>query len=486
MVMITIDIKIWSMKRLKLVILALLCLLSIGCSRVGSVLKRDIKTVREAFGWKAEDYFEDPQAIELCHAIEAKDFKRIDVLLDGGVDVNLWGKDAMTFLLWSFPVPIGTDIECTAHLLKRGADPNVKIESDFGSEWRLPIGDSVTSMAATHDIETLRLVLEHGGDPNIKNSSGDTPLHMVVKKSRGDARERIELLLEHGADINGLSRSTGETPVMLATGWGGQYDLALFLLEKGASHDVYKNRTNQRLMHYVVMAGNRPGLDKVAYDRLLKYLVDKGESVAEVQADHDRWREWSKVPRLTVHEFENERALRQLGEAKEAGKKFIPEKESIENTFVVGGGESVCEVALIVYKEGAEYWNYSTRNGCYFRVIHYLAMAEPQVNEKPIGLQANYRALVAWLEERGESLAEAKADIVRWEQWRKEKRMDLVEAEHQQRLIVDAQQAAQRQQADEAKEANARAALSAKLAERRRKEESAAAERRAKKPKPPK
>jgi len=198
----------------------------------GWLLQRDTTTKREAFNWKAEDFFDDPKVVELCQAIEAKDIDEIDKLIAQGVDVNSKGAGNMTPLLWSMPVPVSNETKVFAHLLKSGADPNVKFATDLGTRQRLRIGDSVMSHAArSRHVETLKLALENGGDPEIIDGWGRNPLQNVIETSGTDYQDRIDLLLKHGADINGRGTNQGTLP-MYAVGWGGQYQVALYLLKK--------------------------------------------------------------------------------------------------------------------------------------------------------------------------------------------------------------------------------------------------------------
>jgi ankyrin repeat protein len=84
--------------------------------------------------WRAEDYFDDPQVIELCRAIangaakfndtvDKEVLDLIDKLLAEGADVNAKGKDNMTVLLWSH---YARDPRVFEKILKAGADPNVR------------------------------------------------------------------------------------------------------------------------------------------------------------------------------------------------------------------------------------------------------------------------------------------------------------------------------------------------------------------------
>jgi hypothetical protein len=108
--------------------LAAIVLLLAGCSG-SSQLKGK---------WKADDYFTDPQVIALCHAIEANDLDEIDRLVAAGANVNALGKGNMTPLLCAFP---DNKLARFRRLLEHGANPNVVVESDFGT-----IGNSRMNM----------------------------------------------------------------------------------------------------------------------------------------------------------------------------------------------------------------------------------------------------------------------------------------------------------------------------------------------------
>lgn len=103
-----------------------------------------------------------------------------------------------------------------------------------------------------------------------------------------------------------------------------------------------------------------------------------------------------------------------------------------------------CALALIAINEGgADYRKtWQSKNGdyagCYIRVIHNLARvksefeAEGRADEYP-----NFHKLVARLEELGESMEEAEADLARWKKWKEEGRMDLIEQEYNESIQHD-------------------------------------------------
>lgn len=246
-------------------------------------------------GWKAEKFFDDPQVIALCKAIEANDLDEIDRLVQAGADVNAKGKENMTPLLWSYP---DNKLERFEKLLEHGADPNVKFEGRFGTDYFNP-GDSVTHIAAKTKFEGhLAAVLKHGGDPNLNGWIENLPLHLVISYAP-NKRERIRLLLDAGADIDGLSGSD-VTPVMKATTWGGQYSLALFLLESGADPAVRQNGNLQNYVDILVSEENQRSKywtpeQRADFLKLEKWLVDRGISVNDARDDLKRWEEWIRT-----------------------------------------------------------------------------------------------------------------------------------------------------------------------------------------------
>src|SRR5262249_43090774 len=150
----------------------------------------------------AEEYFDDPQVIALCHAIEANDLAEIDRLIAAGANVNAKGKGNMTPLLWAFP---DDKMDRFKRLLEHGANPNVVTESDFNTHGGLSSGDSVTHMACrTEFAGYFEAVFAHGGDPNL-DKRGDTPLFSVINGVRADKKTMVQSLITKGADLNHMS-----------------------------------------------------------------------------------------------------------------------------------------------------------------------------------------------------------------------------------------------------------------------------------------
>ena len=240
-----------------------------------------------------------------------------------GADVNAQGKDKMTPLLWAFP---DNHLPRFKWLLEHGADPNVKIESEFKTRGFMLPGDAVTHFVCkTAFPGYFEAVFEHGGDPNLRTSRyEDVPLTLVIKGGGGGNREgKIRALIAAGADPNMLSG--GRTQSMRAVSWGGQYGLASLFLDLGADHMVYEANGMRRLIHVVVaeeqaFRGNDPQ-QKSDYQALLKRLIDRGESYEAAKADIARWDSWSRTTGEFREKMDAEIAERKAREKAEAERK---------------------------------------------------------------------------------------------------------------------------------------------------------------------
>jgi len=73
------------------------------------------------------------------------------------------------------------------------------------------------------------------------------------------------------------------------------------------------------------------------------------------------------------------------------------------------------DVALLMLEAGADFRMYMDDE--HKRLIHLVAMEEDRLDEYSPEKRAQFRELVKWLEDRGESYEEAKADLARWASW---------------------------------------------------------------------
>jgi hypothetical protein len=147
----------------------------------------------------------------------------------------------------------------------------------------------------------------------------DTSFHEIIESGSRDRIARVKALIAKGGDLNEIR--DGGPPCIQAVGWGGQYDIALLLLEAGADYRIYYYKQNTRLIHYVVRDQSR--LPYVSpeqrrdYGRLVAWLQAHGESVSAAQKDWARWKAFSPNLKVAAKQHRAEREARLRREEKE-------------------------------------------------------------------------------------------------------------------------------------------------------------------------
>ncbi len=155
------------------------------------------------------------------------------VALGAGVELNR--------LLW---IRAGAcDAPGIPELLERGANP----------DWIGPGGRTSLEIAVDHRcVEVVRVLLKAGANPDPRSSDYSGPLYQAILLHPKSGL--AELLLQYGADPNGVVTPSGETPLYPAI---RHRDLALvrLLIERGANVN-HQGRTGQTPLMTAVMVDN--------------------------------------------------------------------------------------------------------------------------------------------------------------------------------------------------------------------------------------
>ncbi len=257
----------------------------------------------------------------------------------------------------------------------------------------------------------------------------------------------MQRLVDHGVDINTVGRD-GMTLLYWALFLDTDPRPFGMLLELGANPNVivqHKGRPGER--HTSIESGFAVVhlVTRGAYNRHFKNVYEHGGDPNLIDknpffsrpAFHELW---SVAPD----------AVERLELMMEKGANLdLRSKKGL--TFLsnqLGRDELGCRLGLIALQAGADYAYYYPPESLrasyrrykfgYFRLIHFLAEAAPYVEKRPKNKRTYFNAVVAWLEERGQSLAEAKADLERWGAWNKNGQTELIEEEHLKRLAEEA------------------------------------------------
>jgi ankyrin repeat protein len=184
------------------------------------------------------DFGDQPALFAVAQAIAGNNPDAIRAAAKAGTDLQAPGRDGTTLLYfavtqsWQRPELV----ESVRSLLSLGADPN------YTNGKR----DSFAMANAVHaSAPVLRAMLDAGGNPNARDEFGRPMILMnwYLGYYKNQARSRLELLLDRGADVNSAmpedgSDSAGYPLLLYRTKMGLDDNLAyadaLFLLERGA------------------------------------------------------------------------------------------------------------------------------------------------------------------------------------------------------------------------------------------------------------
>jgi len=201
----------------------------------GEEHRRQLDAEQRSGKW---DFGDQPALFAVAHAIVKNDQEAIRAAAKALPDLQAPGRDGTTLLYfavtqsWQRPELV----EAVKTLLSLGADPNYTNHNR----------NSFAMANAVHGSALLlRYMLEAGGDPNTRDEFGQPIILMnwYLGYYKNDARARLDLLLDRGADINSTmpereSDSAGYTLLLYRTKMGLDDNLAyadaLTLLERRA------------------------------------------------------------------------------------------------------------------------------------------------------------------------------------------------------------------------------------------------------------
>jgi ankyrin repeat protein len=151
----------------------------------------------------------------------------------------------------------GPNLEMLKLLLELGADPNAEYPKDCDLEKYRKRWSSVgfPSSRERHIVlhklsrgwswwyfKAIDLLANAGVDLEVKDSNGDTALHIVVSDKVGFWQDQcLEMLLSKGADVNAIHEKSGNTTLNIALKSGCGMSIVQKLLMYGANVDIGMN-----------------------------------------------------------------------------------------------------------------------------------------------------------------------------------------------------------------------------------------------------
>ena len=235
-----------------------------------------IDTIRTLIQHGAEPDAYDPEGYTpLLLAIMNAQYDAAATLIEAGADVNmptaeggqmpLFALTDQRSLLWVYnrPTPRARTELGSLGLVRVLLDAGAAVEARLTGRPTRPMGggghgltrEGATAFlraAAVSDIELMRLLLQHGADPTVTTDADVSALHLVAGvgwvdntmstavglgfATEDDSIAAIDLLLEHGLDVNAADEQ-GYTPIHGAASRGAN-DVIRHLAARGATLDV--------------------------------------------------------------------------------------------------------------------------------------------------------------------------------------------------------------------------------------------------------
>ncbi|KAJ7291186.1 ankyrin repeat-containing domain protein [Mycena rebaudengoi] len=210
-----------------------------------------------------------------CSALEAASggghIDMVCLLLEKGADIQA-GDDGA---LWR--ASMGGHTEVVQALLRKGANANVTNEN--GESLLIAMSAEEYTQPEQH-VNIARLLLENGADIHARNNS------VLQAASKRGYTEVVQLLLEHGANINTVDEHNGGA-LEAAASWDGSPDLAdAWDLEDGKRRGLAEARLTH--VHFLldngadVHAGNNGALraaSKRGYTEVVQLLLEHGANI---------------------------------------------------------------------------------------------------------------------------------------------------------------------------------------------------------------
>jgi ankyrin repeat protein len=200
----------------------------------------------------------------LANAVKAGDTERIQQLVKDGASVNSVGNHGIPVLYWGLG-----NIQGLQMLLELGADPNAR----FG-ETSYVIGFSASDLFL--DPSALRTLIAYGANVNVTHGISNSPLLHAPSMKHEGAKEKIDLLISAGANIN-AKNGFGDTAAMNAV-VSLDFEKVNYLIDLGADVNV-PNANDVTLLDRVnskrdlLLDGS---IQKRQSDELVKRLTDMG------------------------------------------------------------------------------------------------------------------------------------------------------------------------------------------------------------------
>ncbi|MDX1303033.1 ankyrin repeat domain-containing protein [Photobacterium sp.] len=209
--------------------------------------------------------FSDKKLRVLAEAAARGNTDEIDGIISSGVNVNQKGTADATVLFWALNNKKGF-----AHLLSKGADPNVVFSSG---------GSVIHRSAELSDSWFLETLLKNGGNPNLVSpDTGETPIFDAIYVNNYEA---VKILSDFKANLNFINRTgpagfKGSTPIFSAF-YSTNWEMVYQLLQLGSDYNIKHEVINETILEVMVNEASNLAKPNLWLNKSIEWIkIDMG------------------------------------------------------------------------------------------------------------------------------------------------------------------------------------------------------------------
>ena len=246
-----------------------------------------------------------------------------------GTDVNIKDDDGFTSLYYAAQNGYK---EIAELLIEKGADVNVKLESQTAKEYGMGGATPLRGAVANDHKEMAELLIAKGADVNVKEGLGITLLHFA------NTREIAELLIAKGLDVNAKD-AEGWTPLHSAVA-NGHAEVAKLFIEKGADVNA-KDVDGDTPLDYAIEEGHTETAD---------LLRKHGGKAEELKAEPPT----AKAPDISIHDAALYEGLEAVKQHLAAGTDVSAKDEDGVTPLHYAAAKGLNEIVELLIAKGAD------------------------------------------------------------------------------------------------------------------------------------
>ncbi len=182
--------------------------------------------------------------IELLRYVFPYEARKIQSIIDSGVDINYEDKNGLTPLIQS--ATSSFSLEKLKYILS--FHPDVNYQNKLGETALMALAKHFYSASyqQAENYDGIRLLLDNGANVNLQNKNGFTALMYIIQRKNVENLEHVSLLVRNGADVH-IKNKYNQNALLLAVDTKKEKIVNYLLNIKGIEINIQSNQGNTPL-----------------------------------------------------------------------------------------------------------------------------------------------------------------------------------------------------------------------------------------------